>query len=123
MPTKFSISNNHQASNMTSNITHFLSRDDQTVLLADVTPGFMHQIFGSGLHQGFYPGDYEYDSKGYTDPEWYWKASDGKVWGIGWRWGSPRLRGKGSRNGQSFSHPCKFTAFEFVEFLRVSFGR
>ena len=112
----YDLSFSRETTDGTSNLSYLLD-DEHREFIRTFTPPMVENIFG--------PGDESCDipSKGYTDPEWYWKASDGKVWGIGWRWGSPRLRGKGSRNGQSFSHPCKFTAFEFVEFLRVSFGR
>ncbi len=51
-------------------------------------------------------------ARGYEEPEWYWKSSDGCVWGIGWRYGKPRLRGKGGLT------PIK--AEHFLDFLRGS---
>jgi len=71
----------------------------------------------------FGPGDDRCfnQSKGYTDPEWYWQASNGSVWGIGWRWGAPRLRGRGGKqsnqSGPFWVHPKEEDAAEFVEFL------
>ena len=59
-------------------------------------------------------------SKGYTDPEWYWQSSDGCVWGIGWRWGQARLRGRGGKlrdSGFWFDRPTPEAAAEFVAFL------
>ena len=50
------------------------------------------------FEHAFGPGNVTcYDpNRGYEDPEWYWKSSDGCVWGVGWRYGKPRLRGKGN---------------------------
>ena len=56
----------------------------------------------------------------YTDPEWYFRSSDGCTWGIGWRWGQTRLRGRGSKlrsSGFFFDPPSSDSAAEFVAFL------
>jgi len=50
---------------------------------------------------------YDTDS-GYKDPEWYWESSDGCVWGIGWRFGIPRLRGKGDITAEKATHFLDF---------------
>ena len=101
------------ASNGTSNLSYLLSEGAQSKL-QNFTPGMVESVFGPGDSLCFD------QSKGYTDPEWYWQSSDGCVWGIGWRWGDPRLRGRGSdrKNGGSFwVHPTRESAAEFVEFL------
>ena len=97
----------------TSNLNYLLSEGLQSKLQT-LTPGMVEPVFGPGI-------DIDLPSKGYTDPEWYWQSSDGCVWGIGWRWGTPRLRGRGSekKNGNGFwVHPEPETAAEFVEFLK-----
>ena len=118
MSIKFRLANDRLVSNMTSNITHLLSRDDQTVLLADVTPDFMQQTFGASHYPGFSPGDYEYDCKGYTDDEWYFKGPGDVVLGIGFRWGQPRLRGKNLDN--QFLTEQELCS-KFMEFLAHSY--
>ena len=68
-----------------------------------MNPGSFEQVFGPG-------DDLCYDPEGgYQDPEWYWKSSDGCVWGIGWRYGRPRIRGKGDLTAEKAKH--------FVDFL------
>ena len=57
----------------------------------------MAEAFGE-REPDFWPGDYEYDYKGYTDPEWYFTGPSGSVLGIGFRYGRPRLRGKNLEN-------------------------
>jgi hypothetical protein len=75
-------------------------------MLDGLKPGRLECAFGLG-------NDTCYDaSRGYEDPEWYWKSSDGCVWGIGWRWGQPRLRGKGDITSMKAEH--------FLDFLRDS---
>tara|TARA_Y100000114_G_scaffold118646_1_gene113241 strand:+ start:1063 stop:1581 length:519 start_codon:yes stop_codon:yes gene_type:complete len=93
----------------TANVNYLLSgRDGRGVGDADLSlrglnPGSFEQVFGPG-------DDLCYDPEGgYQDPEWYWKSSDGCVWGIGWRWGQPRLRGKGKLSAEKANH--------FVDFL------
>ena len=110
--TQYNLDNS--ASDGTSNLSYLLSEDLQSKLRT-FTPGMVESVFGPGDDLCYQP------SKGYTDPEWYWKSSDGCVWGIGWRWGSPRLRGKGPKqklqNGPFWVHPKKESAAEFVKFL------
>ena len=110
---KYTLNNSIAISNGTSNLNYLLSDDLQSELRS-FTPGMVEEAFG--------PGDEGCDipSKGYTDPEWYWQSSDGCVWGIGWRYGSPRLRGRGSDrkgDGGFWVHPTREAATEFVEFL------
>jgi len=113
MGTRFTLNNN--ASNGTSNLSYLLSTEQQT-FLRSFTPSNVEAKFGPGDDRCFD------QSKGYTDPEWYWEASNGCIFGIGWRWGSPRLRGRGSKQkNQSehfWVHPKEEDAAEFVAFLK-----
>jgi hypothetical protein len=104
---------NSKVSNGTSNISYLLN-ETHIQYLRTLTPNRLTELFGPGE-------DVDIPSKGYTDPEWYWAASDGNVWGLGWRWGEPRLRGRGGGTGAARVHPNKLTAYEFVEFIRESF--
>ena len=102
------------ASEGTSNLAYLLG-DKHTDLMSSLTPAMVESRFGPGDDLCYEP------SRGYKDPEWYWRASDGSVWGIGWRWGKPRLRGRGAkqseRGGPFWVHPKKEDAAEFIEFL------
>lgn len=101
---------NNSVSNGTSNLNYLLDIDHEEVMKT-LTPGLLEDKFGLGVEDC---GD---RSKGYTDPEWYWEASNGCVFGIGWRWGSPRLRGRGGGRMEDRVHPDELTAYEFIEFL------
>jgi len=97
----------------TSNLMHLLPATDQE-LLSEIHPGDVERVFGPGE-------DIDIPEKGYTDPEWYWQSSDGTVWGIGWRWGQTRLRGRGGKlrsSGFWFEGPSPDSAVEFVNFIR-----
>jgi len=109
--TRFKLSLCRFTTEGTSNLSYLLDEQHQQELRS-FTPRMVEAVFG--------PGDVcDIPSKGYTDPEWYWKSSNGNVWGIGWRWGSPRLRGRGTTgNGGFWNHPDKLSAYEFVEFLK-----
>ena len=98
-------------SNGTSNLMHLLNENDQGYLLS-IRPHHIQRVFGPGE-------DIDIPEKGYTDPEWYFKASDGCVWGIGWRYGQTRLRGRGaSRRGKHFfTRPSPDSAAEFIKFI------
>tara|TARA_B100000519_G_C14110274_1_gene375414 strand:+ start:432 stop:800 length:369 start_codon:yes stop_codon:yes gene_type:complete len=102
------------ASNGTGNLSYLLS-DKSRALIDTLSPAMIEEVFGPGDDRCFD------QSKGYTDPEWYWQTSNGSVWGIGWRWGTARLRGRGRKQGNQdgpfFVHPLKEEAAEFVEFL------
>ena len=111
MTTNFTLNNSGGISNGTSNLNYLLD-DVHEKKLRTFTPVMVHNVFGPG--DDTCTGEYQ---KGYTDPEWYWQASDGCVWGIGWRWGSPRLRGRGQGEGFLVKHPTKLSAYEFVEYL------
>jgi len=106
--TRFTLNNN--VSNGTSNLNYLLT-DEHEKLLRSFTPGNVESRFGPGDEACYEP------SRGYTDPEWYWEESNGCVWGIGWRWGSPRLRGRGGGRMENRVHPDKDSAAEFIEFL------
>ena len=110
----FTTSNDCRTRNGTANLTHHLCHDWQWVLINTITVNLMTRVFGPGLHQGFYPGDYEYDYKGYTDPEWYFKGPGDVVLGIGFRWGQPRLRGKNLKNDYPTEEEV---SAKFMEFL------
>ena len=79
-----------------------------------IVPRDMEKVFGPGI-------DINLPSKGYTDPEWYFKTSDGIIFGIGWRRGQARLRGRGKRgtktNRLQLLHPTQAQATEFVDYL------
>jgi len=98
--------------NGTSNLMNLLDPREQQVLRL-IQPRDVEKVFGPGM-------EVDIPSKGYTDPEWYWQSSDGCVWGIGWRWGQARLRGRGGKlrdSGFWFDRPTPEAAAEFVAFL------
>jgi hypothetical protein len=71
-------------------------------ILIGLKPDRFECAFGLG-------NDTCYDTdRGYEDPEWYWESSDGCVWGIGWRFGIPRLRGKGDITAEKAAHFLDF---------------
>ena len=98
-------------SNGTSNLMHLLNQRDQTTMML-LQPRDIEKIFGPGQ-------TVDIPEKGYTDPEWYFRSSDGCVWGIGWRYGRTRLRGRGSVSRGNFFYeaPTPDAAAEFVAFL------
>ncbi len=98
-------------SNGTSNLNHLLSDREQQVMRL-ILPRDVEKVFGPGE-------DIDIPDKGYTAPEWYFRSSDGTVWGIGWRWGQTRLRGRGSvsRGNFFYESPTPDSASEFVAFL------
>ena len=71
----------------TSNLSYFLAHRG-VAMLDCITPNIMRQAFGSGMPELGEP------SKGYTDPEWYFRGPGDTILGIGFRWSQPRLRGK-----------------------------
>ena len=95
----------------TSNLMHLLSEKDKQVMRL-ILPRDVEKVFGVGE-------PLDIPSKGYTDPEWYFRSSDGCIWGIGWRWGKARLRGRGatSRGNFFYESPTPDSAAEFVTFL------
>ena len=98
-------------SNGTSNLTHLLSSRGQQALRL-IQPRDLEKVFGKG-------NELNIPEKGYTDPEWYFRSSDGCVWGIGWRYGHARLRGRGSvsRGKMFFVHPSPDAAAEFIDYI------
>ena len=107
--TQYILSND---SNGPSNLMGLLPPHQQQALRL-VVPRDMEKVFGEGIEDIYEP------DRGYEDPEWYFKSSDGCTWGIGWRWGQARLRGGGKvREGSIFtSRPSAEQASEFVNFL------
>ena len=103
----------HYTCDGTSNVTGLLF-PHQLQAIRLIVPRDMEKVFGPGIDIGL-------PSKGYTDPEWYFKTSDGIVFGIGWRYGQARLRGRGKRgtktNRLQLRHPSQAQATEFVDFL------
>ena len=103
----------HNDSLGTSNITGLLF-PPQLEIIRNFRPEDMENVFGPGL-------DVDLPSKGYTDPEWYFKTSDGIIFGIGWRNGQTRLRGRGKRGTKSnhlqLRHPSQSQAVAFVNYL------
>ncbi len=97
--------------NGTGNITHMLNPVDVDIVRT-FNPIEVEEAFG--------PGDEGCTdmSKGYGDPEWYWVSSKGHVWGIGWRWGQARLRGKSLMRTAPENRPTAEDASEFVAFLK-----
>ena len=97
----------------TSNVTGLLF-PHQLQVIRMIQPRDMEKVFGPGI-------DIDLPSKGYTDPEWYFKTSDGIIFGIGWRRGQTRLRGRGKRgtktNHLQLRHPSQAQASKFVDFL------
>ena len=65
----------------------FLLQAEAYDWLRRLTPEKLENVFGKREADYF---DWE---RGYEDPEWYWQDKDGAVWGIGFRWRVPRLRG------------------------------
>jgi len=93
-------------SNGTSNLSHLLSQKDRQVIRL-IQPRDVENVFGPGE-------DVDIPEKGYTDPEWYFQSSDGCVWGIGWRWGNTRLRGRGNCSSKSAAEFVDYIARELV---------
>ena len=96
--------NDNGASLQTGNITGILSEGD-AAYIRKLMPLEMEITFGPGNEDCYIP------SKGYEDPEWYWRTESGGVVGIGWRHGRARLRGARITTEE---------AAAFVQFLRAS---
>ena len=109
--TTYTLSNG--SSNGTSNVSGLLFPQQHEALM-QIKPQDMEDAFGPGI-------DVDLPSKGYTDPEWYFKTSEGIIFGIGWRNGQARLRGRGKRgtktNHLQLCHPSQAQAKEFVDYL------
>ena len=111
--TQFILKNDFSASNGTSNLMHLLGDEDQAIVRS-LMPYQLEEVFGMG-QQGVYE-----PTRGYEDDEWYFESSDGCCWGIGWRWGQARLRGRGPDQKSRFFwvNPSPAAASEFVAFLK-----
>ena len=103
----------HYSVDGTSNVNGLLF-PHQLQAIRMIQPRDMEKVFGPGI-------EIDLPSKGYTDPEWYFQTSDGVIFGIGWRYGQARLRGRGLRgtkkNHLQMFHPTQSQAVAFVEFL------
>lgn len=100
-------------SNGTSNISGLLFPHKLQALRL-IMPRDMEKVFGPGDDDLYEP------ERGYEDPEWYFQASNGDIFGIGWRWGQARLRGRGKRGHRTslqMKHPTQAQASDFVDFL------
>ena len=88
----FTLTTDSDAMNGTSNLSYIIIGPGKLQQLAQITPATMEVAFG--------PGDEGCDDpdKGYTEPEWYFTTETGTVMGIGWRWGTTRLRGKNTHD-------------------------
>lgn len=101
---------NFDVTDDTSNIMSILETHMQQAIRL-IAPRDVEKVFGPGIEDIYEP------DRGYEDPEWYWVSSKQQVWGIGWRYGQARLRGRGMPN-----HGTKLTpddAEEFVNFLML----
>ena len=108
LPTSFTPqSDDAYAGNGTAKICYLLSEKLQREWLRKVTPELLTKAFGKRAEGYCEP------EKGYTDGEWYWEDDIGAVWGIGFRWGVPRLRG----NWANTDAACLF-----IRFLRHETG-
>ena len=87
-----------RVSNSTSNINHLLSNTERQSMRVIINPDIMRWTFGAGDDSCYIP------SKGYTDPEWYFKGECGVVMGIGFRHGIPRIRGKNTNDQEMTSY-------------------
>ena len=104
----------HDTANGTSNISRLLF-PPQLEAIRKITPRDSEKVFGPGVEDIYAP------TEGYTDPEWYFRSSDGLIFGIGWRRGQARLRGRGKRgtknNRLQLRHPSQAQAVAFVNYL------
>ena len=96
-------SNDWRTSNGTCNINHIALRisetDEWVAWLSGVRPEHMDDSFGRGQTGN------DIDYKGYHDEEWYFRSADGTAtFGIGWRYGNTRLRGKGNTTDENAHH-------------------
>ena len=94
----------------THNIDHILTNHTQSLLLPDGRQEFFSQIIEEEceiLGEPTVEDDGYY--KGYTN-EWYFKAPSGNTVAIGFRWGTPRLRGDGRTTVED--------VIEFVDYLK-----
>ncbi len=97
----------------TYNIQGHLTDHSRRLLLPDGRVEFFLDIAEHEMHTvgapTFTHDEYDIGEKGYGD-EWYFKAPNGNIVAIGFRWGIPRLRGNGATTVQD--------VIEFVDFLQ-----
>ncbi len=83
------------AINGTANLNHLVDEPTMT-WLSSVKEDEMFSKFGPGISGN------DIDGKGYNDMEWYFcDTLSGCVWGIGWRWGRTRMRGRSFGSGRA----------------------
>lgn len=114
MSTQFTLDNS--AFNGTSNLSRLLPEELIREIDLKWNCSKFIEAFGAGDTSCYEP------EKGYTDPEWYWRSETGCIWGIGWRNGWIRLRGRGSEpkspGGAFYTGVTEEEAMEFIEFLK-----
>jgi len=93
----------------TYNIQGCLTDHARSLLLPDGRAEFFLSIAEHEMHvigePTFTHDEYDVGEKGYGN-EWYFKTNDDRIVAIGFRWGSPRLRGN-----------CATTVRDVVEFV------
>ncbi len=101
----------HNDSLGTSSVTGLLF-PAQLEAIRNIDPEAMKEVFGPGIKVDMPQGGMR---------GWYFKTSDDNIFGIGWRRGEVRLRGRGKRgtktNPLQLQHPSQSQAVAFVEFL------
>ena len=95
----------------THNLDHLLTNHTQSLLLPDGRYDFFNSIQPIDCDEKLGEPTVEDDGyyKGYTN-EWYFKAPSGNTVAIGFRWGTPRLRGNGRTTVED--------VIEFVDYLK-----
>ena len=108
--------NPHDSALGTSGVTGLLF-PPQLQAIRMIAPRDMEKVFGPGIKVDMPQGGMR---------GWYFKTSDGNIFGIGWRRGEVRLRARGKRgtkkNHLQLRHPSQAQATAFVEFLMTSLG-
>ena len=101
----------HDSALGTSGITGLLF-PPQLQAIRMITTRDMEKVFGPGIKVDMPQGGLR---------GWYFKTSAGDIFGIGWRRGEVRLRGRGKRgtktNHLQLRHPSQSQAVAFVNFL------
>jgi hypothetical protein len=98
------------STNSTWNVDHLLAHHSQSLLLPDGRQEFFSQIIEEECEiLGEPTVEDDGSHKGYAN-EWYFKAPSGNTVAIGFRWGTPRLRGDGRTTVED--------VIEFVDYLQ-----
>jgi len=101
---------NHDRMYCTSNLSYLLPAP-VLINLQEFKYSEFEKVFGPGDMSLYEP------ERGYIHPEWYWE-DENYVWGIGWRFEQPRLRG--CRKNNTWSSPSAVEAIKFVTFINES---